>query len=141
MDDTDWQEAVHDYGGITVITSGTTSASSPLLLESDGMTRLLEKLQKSADVIIIDGPPLFIVDSQILASKVGGILLIVRQGSTITAVARAMLRQLNLMEVNVLGAILNRVPRAETYYFDGYYRNTLPDQPEKKSTKVKVRLN
>jgi Mrp family chromosome partitioning ATPase len=92
-------------------------------------------------VIIIDGPPLFIVDSQILASKVGGILLIVRHGSTITAVARAMLRQLNLMEVNVLGAILNRVPRAETYYFDGYYRNTLPDQPEKKSTKVKVRLN
>jgi Mrp family chromosome partitioning ATPase len=89
-------------------------------------------------VIIIDAPPLFIVDSQILASRVDGVLLIVRQGSTITAVARAMLKQLNLMDVNVLGVVLNRVPRAEAYYFDGYYRELAPKETDNKLKEAEV---
>jgi Mrp family chromosome partitioning ATPase len=82
------------------------------------MTRLLEDLKLSMDVVIIDGPPLFIVDAQILASRVGGIVLVVRQGDTLTAVARSMLDQLNFMEANVFGAVLNCVPQKQTYYFD-----------------------
>jgi len=87
------------------------------------MTQLLRALSKKGDLIIIDGPPLFIEDSQILASKTSGTLLVFRQGSTINAKARAMLDQLKLIEANVLGIVLNRVPGAETYYFDGGHRN------------------
>jgi Mrp family chromosome partitioning ATPase len=82
------------------------------------MTRLLGDLQRNFDVVIIDGPPLFIMDAQILASRVGGIVLVVRQGDTLTAVARSMLDQLNFMEANVFGAVLNCVPQKQTYYFD-----------------------
>jgi Mrp family chromosome partitioning ATPase len=89
-----------------------------VLLESDAMTELLEVLQKNYDVVIIDGPPLFLMDAQILASRVGGIVVVVRQGDTITAIARAMLDQLNLMDVNVFGAVLNCVPQKQSYYFD-----------------------
>ena len=107
----DWQVTTRDFGGITIITSGAHSPSSAVLLESDGMTKLLDQLQKEFDLIIIDGPPLFIEDSLIMAAKVGGILLVIRQGGTITASAHAMLDQLNLLGASVLGVVLNRVPR------------------------------
>jgi succinoglycan biosynthesis transport protein ExoP len=119
---TDWQAVAREFSGITVITSGMHSSSPTVLLESDGMTQLLENLQKKADVVILDGPPLFVMDTQILASKVGGILLVIRQGNTLTAVARAMVNQLNLMDANLLGIVLNRVPRTGAHYPDGYRR-------------------
>jgi capsular exopolysaccharide synthesis family protein len=119
----DWQDAALDFDGITVITSGVHPVSSTALLESQSMDQLLEKLQKEADIIIIDGPPMFIADTQVLALKVDGVLLVVRQGGTITAVARAMLDQLKLMDVHVLGAVLNCIPRTRSHYFDGYYRD------------------
>ncbi len=119
----DWQEVAREFNGITVITSGTHTPSPNVLLEFDGMTQLLEKLQKKVDAVILDGPPIFVMDAQILASKVGGILLVIRQGNTLTATARAMVNQLNLMNANLLGVVLNRVPRTGTYYPDGYHRS------------------
>jgi tyrosine-protein kinase len=118
-DGLDWQEVAQTSGRMTVITSGPQTISSALLLESEAMDELLYVLQKDADVVIVDGPPLFLMDAQILASRVGGVVLVVRQGDTITATARAALDQLNLMEANVLGAVLNCVPQKQSYYFDG----------------------
>jgi capsular exopolysaccharide synthesis family protein len=118
VDNLDWREVAQNSGKITIIPGGPRSASSTVLLESDAMTRLLEDLQMNSDVVIIDGPPLFMMDAQVLASKVGGIVLVVRQGDTLTAVARAMLDQLNFMEANVFGAVLNCVPQKQSYYFD-----------------------
>lgn len=117
-DSLDWKDVAQTSGKMTIIPGGPQSSSSTALLESEAMTRLLEDLQMNADVVIIDGPPLFMMDAQVLASKVGGILLVVRQGDTLTAVARSMLDQLNFMEANVFGAVLNCVPEKQSYYFD-----------------------
>lgn len=117
-DSLDWKDVAQDSGKMTIIPGGPQSSSSTALLESEAMTRLLEDLQMNSDVVIIDGPPLFMMDAQVLASKVGGILLVVRQGDTLTAVARSMLDQLNFMEANVFGAVLNCVPEKQSYYFD-----------------------
>jgi capsular exopolysaccharide synthesis family protein len=117
-DGLDWKEAAQNSGRMTVIAGGPRTSSSAILLESEALTKLLDELQMNADVVIIDGPPLFMMDAQILASKVGGIVLVVRQGDTITAVARAMLDQLNFMEANIFGAVLNCVPIKQNYYFD-----------------------
>jgi capsular exopolysaccharide synthesis family protein len=127
----DWQELLRDFGGIHLMTSGPQTPASAALLESDNMTKLLEQLQNNFDLIIIDGPPLFVEDTQILASKVGGVLLVVRLGGTISVSARAMLDQLQLIGANVLGVALNRVPRADSYYFN---RNR--DREEKKLDKT-----
>jgi Mrp family chromosome partitioning ATPase len=63
------------------------------------------------------------MNAQILASKVGGIVIVVRQGDTMTGAARTMLDQLNFMEANVFGAVLNCVPQKQTYYFDERIEN------------------
>jgi capsular exopolysaccharide synthesis family protein len=132
-----WRDVLHDFGGMTIITGGAQTGSSAVLLESAGMTKLLEQLQQEFDLIIIDGPPLFVEDSQILALKVGGIILVVRLGGTITDAARAMLDQLELMGAHVLGAALNRVPRGETYYFSSNH-NIAEKKPEKILEKVEA---
>ncbi len=122
-DDVDWKDVISDFRGIVVIPGGISRHSATSLLESERMNRLLEELQKEADVVVVDGPPLFIADSQILASKVDGVLLVVRQGGTITSIARAMLNQLKLIGASVIGVVLNRTSGIDTYYFDGYYRD------------------
>jgi capsular exopolysaccharide synthesis family protein len=134
----DWQEVTRDFGGIAIITSGTHTPASAVLLESEAMTKLLDKLQQQFDLIIMDGPPLFIEDSLIMASKVGGILLVIRQGGTITASAHAMLDQLNLVGASILGVALNRVPRADSYYFDGYYHHNDVEKLEEQEKKVET---
>ena len=138
-EDLDWQAVAREFSGIIVLTSGANSHSANPMLETDRMDRLFDKLQKKADVIILDGPPIFIMDTQILASKVDGILLVIQPGVTLTTSARAMINQLNLMEANVLGVILNRVSHADTYYPNGYYyktrRNRLKEMMEKVKTK------
>lgn len=139
-DHLDWMEVAQYFGGMTIIPSGPASSSSALLLESEAMTRLLEDLQINFDVVIIDGPPLFIMDAQILASRVGGIVLVVRQGDTLTAVARSMLDQLNFMEANVFGAVLNCVPQKQTYYFDERIED-LGKKPSEISDRMKAHAN
>lgn len=121
-----WKEVAQKSGRVTVIVSGPRFPTPATLLESDAMTKLLEDLQKNSDVVIIDGPPLFMMDAQILASQAGGIVLVVRQGDTITAVARAMLDQLNLMDANVLGAVLNCISQKQSYYFDEQIKDHTP---------------
>ena len=123
-----WEEATKSVRKITVVTGGPATTSSAMLLESEVMDQFLDELQANFDVVILDSPPLFVMDAQILASKVGGILMVVRLGDTITAVARSMLDQLHLMDAHVLGAVLNCVPhQKDISYFDG--------QVEKQRTK------
>jgi polysaccharide biosynthesis transport protein len=123
-----WEEVAKVSKKITIIPGGPATSSSAMLLESDAMAKLLEDLQANFDVVILDSPPLFVMDAQILASKAGGILMVVRLGDTITAVARSMLDQLRLMDAHVLGAVLNCVPQRDANYFDG--------QVEKQRTKA-----
>ena len=134
----DWEDITRDFGGIAIITSGAHTPSSAALLESDGMTKLLGQLQKEFDLIIVDGPPLFMEGSLIIASKVGGILLVLRQGGTITASAHSMLDQLNLIGATVLGVALNRVPRTDTYYFDGYSHDNRDEKLEEQVKQVET---
>ncbi len=130
----DWQEVSCNQDGITIITSGSPSTIQNALIESDEMARLLEHLQRKADIVILDGPPLFLVNAQVLASRVAGVLLVIEQGKTKVDVARSMKEQLDVLGVGLLGVVMNRVPRTEAYYFDGYYAE---GQKEKEKDDVK----
>lgn len=128
----DWREVAQVSEGMTVITSGHHPRASAVLLEPEAMGRLLKQLQHDADLIIVDGPPLFIVDSQALSSRGGGVLLVVRQATTTAAAARAMLDQMKLIGARVLGLVVNRVSRSNTYYYyDGYHREPSTEKPRR----------
>jgi capsular exopolysaccharide synthesis family protein len=133
----DWREVAQESHGVIIITSGHQSEVTAFQFESEAMTQLLKHLQEETDVIIIDGPPLLMVDSQALSTQVGGVLLVIRQANTSVASVRTILDQLKLMGVNVLGVALNRVPRSGTYYHgaygyfpDGHHKATTEDEED-----------
>jgi capsular exopolysaccharide synthesis family protein len=122
--DVEWQNAAMKDGSLTVITAGSALASPSGFLESHDIGALLDKLEAEADVVIVDGPPLFVVDAQVIASKVGGVLLVTRHGETRINAARSVARKLRLLDIPLYGVVLNGVPRGESnYYYGGDYES------------------
>jgi len=108
-------------GNIFVITSGDLPPNPAELLGSKKMDQILDGLERVADVIIVDGPPFLVSDAAVLASKVDGVLLVVRHGRTRRQEAVAAMKQLKRSEARLLGTVMNGIPRSAEDYL-GLYR-------------------
>jgi capsular exopolysaccharide synthesis family protein len=106
---------------INIITSGSTPPNPAELIGSKKMDLILDELKKMADIIIIDGPPLLVSEAAVMATKVDGVLLVIRHGYTKKKDAVSMLEQLKMAGARILGVTLNRVPKNRTYYYGHYY--------------------
>jgi Mrp family chromosome partitioning ATPase len=99
-------------------------------------------LKEVADVVIIDAPPLFVADAMILASKVDGVLMVVRPGHTRRSLAKNAMEQINLVGARVFGVVLNRIPlRGANYYagesyLDTYYLSNYGGDREDKEKEI-----
>lgn len=102
---------VKDLEGLTLIPSGLAEKESPVRLDVKKWEQLLLKLYKLADLVIVDGPPADMADTQILASKMDAVLLTIQAGHTRAAMAQETLKKLQLIGVKVAGTILNRITR------------------------------
>ena len=111
---------VENLETVSVVTSGSLPPNPTELLASVRMEQILQEAEKEADIIIIDSPPSLVADVQVLASKVDGVIIIVRPGHTQTDAAVATLEQLNRAGAHVIGVVLNRIPRDRADYYGGY---------------------
>jgi capsular exopolysaccharide synthesis family protein len=121
-------DAINRYNNdnLSVITSGNEVPNPAELLGSKKMGDILSKLGEKADYIIIDGPPFLVADAPVLASKVDGVILVVRPGLTREGEVRAMLEQIQRSGARVLGITLNGLPRKSLegiglYQYDSPY--------------------
>jgi succinoglycan biosynthesis transport protein ExoP len=105
---------------ISIITSGSLPPNPAELLGSQKMNQILTKISKQADVIVIDSPPSIVSDSQVLAAKADGVLLVVQPGKTHIGAAKATREQLERAGARILGIVFNRIPRNRGYYYGGY---------------------
>jgi capsular exopolysaccharide synthesis family protein len=127
--DFDWGIEIKKVRKVAVLTAGNTPPDPAELLSSEKMDLFLSKLEEVADIVIIDGPPFFVTDAMILASKVDGVLLVVRPGHTRRSLAEASMEQIKLVGARVLGVVLNRIPLRGADYYAGksylytYYRS------------------
>lgn len=104
---------------LAVLTAGNTPPDPAGLLSSEKMDFFLSKLEEVADVVIIDGPPFFVTDAMILASKVDGILMVVRPDHTRRSLAQASMEHIKLVGARVVGVVLNRIPLRGADYYAG----------------------
>jgi capsular exopolysaccharide synthesis family protein len=104
---------------VTVLTSGNTPPNPTEILSSEKFDRLLSELKDTSDVMIIDGPPFIVTDAMVMASKVDGVLLVVRPGHTRRSLAQGALEQLKLTGTRVVGIVLNRIPLRGADYYAG----------------------
>lgn len=93
---------------LDILTSGPIPPNPAELMASKAMTRLIEKMNETYDVVIFDSPPLIAVaDPQILASQLDGVILVVNSGKTNSEQAFQAKSLLNKVQANILGCVLN----------------------------------
>ncbi len=87
------------------------------LLESERMDGLLAQLRETYEVIIIDGPPLAAgADVLMLGERSRKVVIVLRAGSTREDLARAKLETLGNVQLPIVGAVLNAMPKSAPYY-------------------------
>lgn len=108
-------------GNLCLIPAGIDVANPSELLHSERMKRLLDNMARVFDWVILDSPPaLALHDASILSDMCDGVLFVVRAGSTDFPMAEKATSEFR--DKNLLGVVLNRADRSETYgsYYYGY---------------------
>jgi polysaccharide biosynthesis transport protein len=118
---------------LDVLASGEIPPPNPgELIESQAMESLLQEARASYDLVIVDTPPLtLIADAVPLVTKVDGVLVVSRIGTSGREAAEALRKQLSRLRAPVLGLVANGVRRsAATTYRGGYnYAYGVPPAP------------
>ncbi|RND50207.1 CpsD/CapB family tyrosine-protein kinase [Lacticaseibacillus paracasei] len=92
------------------------------LLSSKRMAALIAMLEDSFDLVIFDLPPLInVTDAQILASQTDATVLVVPYGIAEKAMVNEAKTLLNKVHANLIGAVMNRVPKSERHQYYGKY--------------------
>lgn len=92
--------------GMHVITSGDIPPNPSELLTSNRMARLMEQLKADYDYIIFDLPPITAVSDALAASKfLDGMIMVVRGGVSDQKMLTESLRQLEMVDVRILGFV------------------------------------
>lgn len=106
-----------------VLTSGQIPPNPSELLGSAQMTALLERLEQTFDIVIIDAPPLLpVTDAAVLGQSVGGVMLIAGVQKVRRQDLERSLNALSMVGVDILGVVLNRLPvKGPDAYAYSYY--------------------
>lgn len=103
--------------GLSVLSAGPVSEQSADLLASSRMDTLIATLVKDADVVLFNTPPVAVLtDAAVLATKVNGVLVVVRADKTSQDRARESVRLLEQVNANVVGAVLTDAASETTPY-------------------------
>jgi capsular exopolysaccharide synthesis family protein len=97
--------------GLAVLTAGPEPDIPADLIASPAMVALIGSLQEQADIVLFAAPPVVsVTDAAVLASKVDGVLLVVRSGRTRREVAQRAKGLLERVNARVVGAVLIDAP-------------------------------
>jgi succinoglycan biosynthesis transport protein ExoP len=122
------EDVIQPWGKTTlhVLPAGKVPPNPSELLGSDAMTRLISGMEEHYDVVLIDTAPLLpVTDAAILATKTGGVVLVVSVGKTTKPQVKGALGHLSTVDSKVLGFVMNRIPTrgAEAYQYRYSYKN------------------
>lgn len=109
-----------DVKDLYLLTSGPIPPNPAELLSSRAMDHFFEEVYAEFDMVIFDTPPvLAVTDSQVLANKCDGTVLVVLSGGTEIEAAKKAKEQLESVKARVLGVVLNNKKTKGTNYY--YY--------------------
>ena len=139
----DKAEAIQEtaYPRLSFIGCGTRVTHGPELLGSPTMQRFMAEVRASYDVVVVDSPPLAAgIDSLILGTLSGGMLLVLRAGVTDRQLAEAKLDALDRLPIRMLGAVINDVPAQGAYRYYSYYLSgyEIDEEQEKEKAGAKT---
>lgn len=104
---------------LDVITAGGKTMNPALILQSDKLSNLIQALRKNYDYVLLDTPPVFIVDTKLISIYTDAFLFIVSAFKTKSYVAKDALKDLANTNTNILGSIVTRL-KQNHHYGDNY---------------------
>lgn len=103
---------------LDIITSGHMPPNPVETLASDRMSNYLDELKQEYDYIILDTPPiLFVSDSQVLAAKADGTILVVKNNKTKKNEIKEAYLRLKSVNAYVIGTVLNGIKLESKYAY------------------------
>ncbi len=100
--------------GLQAITSGPLPPNPAELLGSEKMVSILEQVEARVTTVVIDAPPILAVtEVPVLATRVDGVVVVIRPGQTTMDTARRAVEQLRRVGANVLGMVFNNVDKVD----------------------------
>jgi capsular exopolysaccharide synthesis family protein len=95
--------------GVDLLAGGYLPANASELLSTEKMHETLEQLEQRYDYVLLDSPAsLSVTDPAVLASKVDGVLLVVRHGWVRREALQATLHHLRNVNANIIGVVANQ---------------------------------
>lgn len=112
-----------DIDNLSVLTAGKIPPNPTELLSSPRMNKLLDFVREHYDCVFIDTPPVNVVtDSTVFADKTTGYILIVKTDTTNVHDVKLTVQNLQQINGNILGFILNDVNSEKKKYYSYYKR-------------------
>jgi capsular exopolysaccharide synthesis family protein len=113
---------------LSFIATGQLDPNPPQLFGVDAVRKLLEPLRAEFDTIIFDTAPLNIVsDAALLSTHVDGVIVVARAGVTEPGALSFAMEQLDHVQSDVIGTVLNDVELDRDVYYDGTYAYYVQD--------------
>lgn len=105
-----------------VLTSGPIPPNPSELLGSNRMLEIIATLKSQFDYLIFDTPPvLAVTDACVLASRVDGVILVIRKGMVRPEIGRQVQELILKAQGKLLGIVLNRIDNYPEYSYYHYY--------------------
>jgi succinoglycan biosynthesis transport protein ExoP len=106
---------------LRVLTSGPIPPNPSELLGSQRLVELIAELLTECDIVLFDSPPLLpVTDAALLARVTDGALVVTRAKSTRAGQLAAAVAALRSADAQVLGIVVNRVPRQRRGGYTSY---------------------
>lgn len=121
----EWQKVIQPYAaisGLFVLPAGHCSRAPGDVVSSVEMMKLLQKVSRTFDLVIIDTPSIMpVVDAVALSSLVDSVILVARYGATAKQSFRRAVSVLRQNGASILGVVLNGISHesSEYYYYWG----------------------
>jgi capsular exopolysaccharide synthesis family protein len=128
------------HPNLMILPAGKIPPNPAELLSSNKMVQIMTDLRDGTDIVIVDGPPLIIPDSAVLASKVDGILLVVQPGQISYSTATVLAGQMHRTGGRLVGVVFNQVKANDVHAYAGYeyYRDYSEESDGKPSWLIKL---
>ena len=121
---------------LDVLTCGKLPANPSELLAGQTIAELLKLLKTQYEFVLIDTPPIIAVtDAAVLGPHVDAVAIVIESGRNDKEIIQKAKSLVDLVEVNVLGAILNNVREKNLYGDYNYYYTYYSDNLQKPSRK------
>nr|WP_325048668.1 CpsD/CapB family tyrosine-protein kinase [Peribacillus glennii] len=123
---TDLEEAIYKthVPFLNILTSGPIPPNPAEILDSKAMEMIIEKLKGMFEFVIFDTPPvLAVTDSQIIANKCDGIVMVVASGKTNKEHAVKTKELLEKTKSKIIGVVVNGVDSKRDGYYYEYGKN------------------